>query len=70
MEHQAVRSRDIAIIGYEPETSTLEIAFRTGSVYRYAGVPEDVHRAFMAASSYGLYFRDHIREKYKAEKIT
>lgn len=69
MNHEAVRSRDIAIVGYDDPTKTLEIAFRSGSVYQYAHVPSEVHQAFMLAPSRGIYFRDHIRGKYSFQKI-
>ena len=41
MERTAVRSRDIAVIGYDATTLTLEITFRAGGVYHYSGVPEE-----------------------------
>src|SRR3989338_5788733 len=52
MERTAVRSRDIAIVGYNPSTSTLEVAFRNGAVYHYTDVPAEVHKSLMAASSH------------------
>ena len=70
MERQAVRSREIAIVGYEPETSSLEIAFRRGGVYLYQGVPSDIHDQLMAASSIGTYFSKNIKEKFEFQKIS
>ena len=46
MERIAVKSRDIAIVGYEAESATLEVAFRNGGVYRYQNVPQDIYQQF------------------------
>lgn len=70
MERVAVRSRDIAIIGYDVETSTLEIAFRIGGVYRYSGVPEEVYKDLMTAQSQGKYFDQNIKHQFPYQKIS
>jgi hypothetical protein len=69
MNRLAIRSRDIAIVGYDPNAFVLEVTFRAGGVYRYRQVPADVHQAFLSASSQGMYFRNHIREQYRVKKI-
>jgi len=69
MERQAVRSRDIAIIGYDQATSTLEVAFRNGGVYQYSGVPEEIYKSLLTASSHGSYFQEYVKEKYPYERI-
>lgn len=70
MERTAVRSRDIAVIGYDPITRTLEIAFRSGGVYHYSGVPEDVYKTLMAVSSRGKYFEQSIKYKFPYRRVT
>jgi len=50
----------------------LEIGFRTGNVYRYFNVPPGVWEDYFKAASDGLsgeFFNEHIREKYKFERI-
>ena len=69
MERKAVRSRDIAIIGYDKESAVLEIAVKNGGVYHYSKVPEELYRGFMGASSYGAYFNQRIKEQYPYQKI-
>lgn len=69
MERQAIRSRDIAIVGYDVPTRTLEVAFRNGGVYHYSGVPEEIYRALLSAPSQGAYFAEHIKEKYPTKKV-
>lgn len=64
-----VRSRDLALIGYDRATSVLEVVFRTGGVYRYQGVPESVYQGLMAASSHGTYFQKHVKDRYPFVKV-
>jgi hypothetical protein len=45
MNRISVNSSDLASVGYDPNTSMLEVAFRSGGVYQYFNVPE---RHFLA----------------------
>ena len=69
MERIAVRSRDIAIIGYDATQSILEVVFRRGGVYHYTGVPEEICRAFLNATSQGTYFEREIKNRFPYQKI-
>jgi len=69
MDVKPVRSRDLALIGYDRSTSILEIVFRAGGVYRYQEVPETVYQSLMAAPSHGTYFQKHIRSQYAYAKV-
>ena len=69
MERVAVRSRDLAIVGYEPAAQTLEITFRNGGVYRYSAVPVEVYQSLMSASSHGTYFNQNIKDRYLSAKV-
>lgn len=62
MDRTAVRSSDIATIGYDQGSQTLEIEFRTGAIYQYSKVPLEAFRALMNAPSHGKYFAAHIRK--------
>ena len=70
MDVQPVKSRDLALIGYDHETSTLEVVFRAGGVYRYQEVPENIYHALMAAPSHGTYFQKHIKNRYPFTKVS
>ena len=52
-------------IGYDSTHRILEIEFRSGEVYQYLAVPEDVHNALQAAPSKGRYFRNVIDDVYE-----
>lgn len=69
METQRVSSSNIASIGYDEPTSTLEVRFLNGGIYHYFNVPLNVYRGLMAASSHGTYLNAHIKGTYKYRKV-
>lgn len=69
MQHKPVSSSNIASIGYDVTTQTLEIQFHNGGVYRYHGVPQSEHAGLMAASSHGSYLARSIKDHYRYEKV-
>jgi hypothetical protein len=69
MERQMVSSSCLKSVGYDPDRCLLEIEFLTGGVYQYFEVPESIFRELMAAPSHGKYFLQHIRDKYRYQRI-
>lgn len=69
MKRSAVKSRDLAIVGYDAATETLEVTFRGGGVYQYEKVPAGVYEELMRTRSHGIYFRDHIKDKFPFKKV-
>jgi KTSC domain len=65
-----VSSSNIASIGYDSLTSTLQIEFHDNSVYQYFNVPESVFNALMNASSKGKYASENIYKQYSQRKIS
>ena len=59
-----VTSEAIAQIEYDAASRTLFVRFTDGDWYSYAGVPSDVHAAFVTAESKGGFFHDRIRDRY------
>ena len=55
IRRQSVNSSDIAGIGYDAATETLEIEFKATGVYRYFSVPPSVHDEFARTPSPGKY---------------
>ena len=70
MDIKPVRSRDLALIGYDNVTSILEVVFRAGGVYRYQGVPENIYHGLMSAPSHGIFFQRHIKTQYPFVKVS
>lgn len=52
MDRVIVSSSNIRSIGYDPSGRVLEIAFLSGGIYQYEGVPEYVYDELMNASSH------------------
>jgi hypothetical protein len=63
MDRQSVRSRNLSSVGYDEETSILEIEFNSGSIYQYYGIPEYIYASLLFAGSKGTYFDQFIRKR-------
>jgi lysyl-tRNA synthetase class 2 len=57
----ALASSNLKSFSYDPEWEELTIWFRSGGVYRYDNVPEDVVDEMKFAESRGRYFYRYIR---------
>lgn len=62
MEIVPVASSNISHIGFS--AGTLLVQFGSNVSWTYEGVPEEVHRRFMASDSKGKFFYKYIRNKY------
>lgn len=69
MLRQVVSSQIILSVGYDSDADVLEVEFKNRWVYRYAGVPEDVYRALMAAPSHGKFLKARIVDHYPTVRI-
>jgi hypothetical protein len=69
MDRVPVESSVIGEVGYSESSRTLEILFRSGAIYLYYFVPQDVHDALMAADSKGTYFNKQIKGVYEHHRI-
>ena len=69
MNRNAVASSNVAAIGYDPATQTLEVAFVNGSVYQYYNVPEQMYKNFVSAPSKGRFLNTDIRDRYPYSRI-
>lgn len=69
MNRQSVSSSNIASIGYDANSQTLEIEFLNGGVYQYFDVPQYVYDELMAAGSHGQYLARNIKGTYRYSKV-
>ena len=75
MDRDIVISVSIRAVGYDKETSTLEIEFCDSSIYQYSGVPAEVYTGFLDSIGLNLektdlnYFTKHIKGQYKQKTI-
>ena len=69
MNRTPVNSSNLASVGYDANSLTLEVEFRNGAVYQYFDVPEFEWQSLMQATSHGTYFVAHIRENYRYTRL-
>ncbi|MBR9860960.1 KTSC domain-containing protein [bacterium] len=69
MERIAVDSSNISSIGYDEESTTLEIEFHNGAVYQYFDVPFSIYDDLMGADSHGKYLAQNIKGKYRFVRV-
>lgn len=70
MLHEPVRSSNVRSVGYSLEERVLEVAFHSGGLYRYDGVPADVHAALMLASSKGGFLARVVKGRYPYRRVS
>ena len=64
MTRVSLSSSVIASAGYDERTSTLEIEFVSGRIYRYFDVPRAQFDGLLSAESVGTYFNANIRDVF------
>lgn len=69
MERKTVISSNIASIGYDENTSTLEIEFLNNTIYQYFDVPLHIYNGIMSADSHGQYLAQNIKGTYRYSKV-
>jgi hypothetical protein len=69
MIRDPVASTNVASIGYDADTETLEVEFTIGSVYQYYNVPADLHAQLMMAGSKGQFLNAYIRNGYPYSRV-
>jgi hypothetical protein len=57
----------IRSFAYDPLRKALLITFQTGRRYRYLDVPPETYVELKAAFAKGIYFNQHIRNRYSSE---
>ena len=69
MQRQSVESSNLKSVGYDEFLLVLEIEFKSGAVYRYYGVPSEVHDELINSESVGKYFNANVKSKYNFLKV-
>jgi len=60
----AVQSSLLVRVAYDSRRTILQVTFRDGAAYQYAGVPIETYRGLSQAESKGAYFNHCIRDLY------
>lgn len=62
LPRQPVKSSDLVSVGYDAKTQTLEVEFKSGTVYQYYGVPAEVYEGLMRSTSHGHYLYQYVKK--------
>lgn len=66
MKMVKLKSSTIDSVAYE--NSTLTVKFKTGSIYSYKDVPEEIFQKICSADSAGKVFASLVRNSFKGTK--
>lgn len=69
MERQPVKSTNVSAVGYDAEEKILEVAFRNGGIYQYAGVQPEMYADLLAAESVGRFVSQVVRAGRRGLRI-
>jgi hypothetical protein len=62
-------SSNIASVGYDAATQTMEVEFTNGNVYQYFDVPEVVYQELLRAESAGKFLNAQIKGVYRFARL-
>jgi len=69
MKRDPVTSKNIAEIGYDQPSLTLEVLFHNGDIYQYFDIPKQEYENLLGAASIGEYLNRHIKGKYRYARV-
>lgn len=69
MNRQIVASTNIASVGYDESSQTLEIEFTNGAVYQYFNVEPALYEQLMQAGSKGHFFNVYIKNAFPFSRV-
>ena len=64
-----VQSSVLSAVHFDLDRHILEVRFRSGRLYHYFDVPQDIYDALLAAPSLGSYFNKVIRPRFRCELV-
>lgn len=69
MKREPVASSNLAAVGYDEPSETLEVEFHNGAVYQYYNVPKGIHEEMMRAGSKGQFLHVYIKNAYAYSRV-
>lgn len=69
MERYSVASSNIASLGYDAASQTLEVEFVSGNIYQYYGVPKNLYEQLMQAGSKGRFLNTYIKNAFGYSRV-
>jgi len=68
MERISVSSSNLVSVGYDEDSSTLEVEFNSGT-YQYYDVPLYVYEELISAGSVGSYLHQNVKNTYSYSQV-
>lgn len=69
IEIKPKESSSVFSYAYDDEKSVLMVKFKSGDVYHYRGVPEELFKEMQKAESAGKYIHEHLKSQYNYDKV-
>jgi hypothetical protein len=69
MNREPVASSNVAAVGYDEPSQTLEVEFTNGAVYQYYNVTQTLYEQFMQAASKGQFLAYQIKNSYPYSRV-
>ncbi|MDC7785095.1 KTSC domain-containing protein [Rhodoplanes sp. TEM] len=69
MNRDPVSSSNLASVGYDEPSETLEVEFKNGTVYQYYNVGAALYQQFCEAPSKGQFLNAYIRNAYPYSRV-
>jgi hypothetical protein len=69
MNRESVASSNIASIGYDEPSQTLEVEFTNGAIYQYYNVTQIVFEQLIQAGSKGQFLAYQIKNAYPHSRV-
>ncbi len=69
MDMHQVDSSNIAAIGYDDGSETLQVEFNSGATYQYFDVPEHIFDAMLESGSKGQFLHQNIKGTYRFSRV-
>jgi hypothetical protein len=68
---EAIESTNLGAIGYNPHKQILAVQFaKTGVIFHYAGISNELMTRFLASESYGRFYAQNIRGRFQAARMS
>lgn len=68
-DRTSVASSNVASIGYDEASETLEVEFHRGGIYQYYNVPRVIFDEMMAAPSIGQFVHSRLKNVYPFSRV-
>ena len=68
MERTKVNSSNIAEVGYDAESKTMQVQFKNGGVFNYEGVEPKKYVEMLSSESIGKFLHTNIKGQYNCTK--